>query len=312
MQDTILFSLPETELNIYSKKNPVEVPVIENKIVTAGRSPNFIRHITFDVTGTGLEGKVRAGQSIGILPPGVDKKGKPHQLRLYSSASPVFGEDGEGKHYSTTVKRLIDENWETGELFLGVCSNYLSSVRTGNKVNITGPSGKRFILPEHPEAFNYLFFATGTGIAPFRGMVKELMARKTTNSVNIIFGCPYRTDLLYADYFQKLDREMSNFNYLVSVSREQIRRDGSRPYVQHQLIDNREILQPILHQPNTLIYVCGLKGMETGIFKTLHRLGMHEYMNFRKGSAEDVTADWTDDHWKKAVKPSERMFVETY
>jgi len=80
-------TLPEVELNIYSPKDPVEAKVVENYIVTKESSPNYVRHITFDVSGTDLEGRVRVGQSIGVLPPGKDDRGKPHKLRLYSVSS---------------------------------------------------------------------------------------------------------------------------------------------------------------------------------------------------------------------------------
>jgi ferredoxin--NADP+ reductase len=70
------------------------------------------------------------------------------------------------------VKRTIDEFEE--KIYLGVASNYLADLKPGDKVLMTGPSGKRFLLPENAEDFNYILFATGTGIAPFRGMIMEL------------------------------------------------------------------------------------------------------------------------------------------
>ncbi len=101
--------LPEVELNIYTPKDPVEVPIVENRICTKENSPNFVRHVTFDISGTDLEGHVRVGQSIGILPPGKNEKGRDYKLRLYSVASPTKGEDGKSHLISTTVKRTIEE-----------------------------------------------------------------------------------------------------------------------------------------------------------------------------------------------------------
>jgi ferredoxin--NADP+ reductase len=86
--------LPEVELNIYSPKNPVEVSIVENYIVTKESSPNFVRHITFDISGTDLENRVRVGQSVGILPPGKDQNGRDHKLRLYSVSSPTSEKGG--------------------------------------------------------------------------------------------------------------------------------------------------------------------------------------------------------------------------
>lgn len=290
------FIIPDVPINLVKPKDPVEVPILESKIATSASSPNFIRHITFDVSGTPLENNIRSGQSIGILAPGVDEKGKPHSLRLYSVASPTGGEDGNGKIYATTVKRVIDENWDSQELFTGVASNYFCSLKPSDTVKMTGPSGKRYLLPENPENFNYIFFATGTGIAPFRGMIMDLVKAGSKNEMVMVFGCPYRTDLLYADYFNKLDADLPNFHYLKMISREEPRADGSKPYVQSALTYNEELLGPILRKDNTLIYICGLKGMEEGILKTLLKQGLTAYVM----------------ETEKGLKHTDRMFVEVY
>lgn len=301
--------LPEVELNIYSPKDPIEVEVIENYIVTKESSPNIVRHITFDISGTDLVDKLRIGQSVGILPPGEDENGRPHKLRLYSISSPTTGEHGKKHLVSTTVKRTIEEL--DNKLYLGVASNYLSDLRPGDKVKMTGPSGKRFLLPENPQGFNYLFFATGTGIAPFRGMIKEIFEKDYTHDCALIFGCPYRTDLLYADYFEQMDEEHENFHYLKTISRENRRKDGSKYYVQTQLEEKENLLQPILQKDNTLIYICGMKGMEIGIYKQLVRLDLLEYVQIKKDLPESLDEiPW--DKFKRYIKPSDRTFEEVY
>ncbi|MCC5926257.1 MAG: hypothetical protein JJU41_06810 [Bacteroidetes bacterium] len=302
---------PDVEINVVRAKEPVEATILENYIATAAGSPNFIRHITFDLRNTPLEGKFVAGQSIGVIPEGVDEKGKPHKVRLYSVSSPSKGENGEAHLVSTTVKRVIDEHWETQEIYTGTCSNYISSLKPGSKVKVTGPSGKRFILPKNPQEYNYLFFAAGTGVAPFRGMVMDLMDAGSTNDIALIFGCPYRTDLLYKSYFEDLNTKIPNFHYLKSVSREEPRGDGSKYYVQYQLIDNRELIEPILKKDNTIIYVCGLKGMETGIYQILAQQG---YLDYLRVSDDLLTKDPSTWSWDdiKTLKPSDRMHVEVY
>ena len=301
--------LPEVELNIYSPKNPVEATVVENYVVTKESSPNFVRHVTFDVSGTDLENRVIAGQSVGILPPGEDENGRPHKIRLYSVSSPTGGEHGKANLVSTTVKRTIEEFDK--KLYLGVCSNYLADLQPGDKVKLTGPSGKRFLLPENAQDFNYLFFATGTGIAPFRGFIKDLFAKEYKNQCALVFGCAYRTDLLYSDYLEEMAEKNPNFHYIKSISREGRRGDGSKDYVQTKLVDEAELLKPILEQPNTLIYICGLKGMETGIYKELAIHNLYDYLQIRGVVPDDLSAMAHDDI-KKTFKPSTRTFEEVY
>jgi ferredoxin--NADP+ reductase len=73
--------------------------------------------------GTG-EVPYREGQSIGVIPDGVDKNGKPHKLRLYSIASSAIGDFGDSKTVSLCVKRLVYTN-DQGQIVKGVCSNFL-------------------------------------------------------------------------------------------------------------------------------------------------------------------------------------------
>ena len=303
--------LPEVKINIIKPNDPVEVPLIETRIATAEASPNFVRHMTFDVSGTPLEDNIIAGQSFGVIAPGFQENGKPHKLRLYSTSSPSKGEKGEGKLVSTIVKRVIDEHWDTHKLFLGVCSNYLCDLEVGDIVKMTGPSGKRFLLPNNPGDFNYVFFATGTGIAPFRGMVLDLMAQGASSETALVFGSPYRTDFLYYDLFEPLAKKASNFHYLRSVSREARRADGTKSYVQHQIEDS-EWLRSLLQRENTLIYICGLKGMETGIYKQLLKFNIPGYVTVSEAIMGKNPAELSRDDLKRHVKPTDRVFLEVY
>lgn len=302
--------LPEVDLNIYSPKNPAEATIVENYVCTAESSPNIIRHITFDLTGTDLVGKFKVGQSIGVLPPGMNEKGRPHKLRLYSVSSPSKGENSNPNLVSTTVKRANEE--VDGTFYLGVCSNYICNLKPGDKVKVTGPSGRRYLLPTNALDFNYVFFATGTGIAPFRGMILELFEKGITNQVALVFGCPYRTDVIYPKYFAGMESEHSNFHYIKMISREDRREDGSKYYVQTSIDDRSDILSPILGKDNTLIYLCGMKGMENGIYHNLAKQGFLDYLTLKGDLAERDPAEWSWEEVKTMIKPSERTFEEVY
>lgn len=303
-------TLPEVELNIYTPKSPVTAKIAENYVCTAENSPNIVRHITFDISGTDLVGRVRAGQSIGVLPPGEDEKGKPHKLRLYSVSSGTKGEKGNNTLISTTVKRAIEE--VDGTLYTGVCSNYLANLKVGDEVQLSGPSGKRFLLPENAHDFNYVFFATGTGIAPFRGMLIDLFESGYKGEIALVFGCAYRTDLLYVDFFREMCDKYKNLHWVNCISREDRRKNGGKFYVQSAIEDQGEILDPILRKENTLIYLCGLKGMQTGIYHNLALKGYNEYLVLRGDLNNIPPKDWTWEDIKTDIKPSSRTFEEVY
>ncbi|MGM0506505.1 MAG: FAD-binding oxidoreductase [Bacteroidota bacterium] len=301
--------LPKVELNIHTPRDPVTATIAENYIVTSSSSPNFIRHITFDISGTDLVGRIKCGQAIGVLPPGTNEKGRPRKIRLYSVSSPDEGEGGDPTKISTTVKRVLEEC--DNKLYVGVASNYLADLQPGDEVQLTGPSGRRFLMPENATEFNYVFFATGTGIAPYRAMIQQLYSNGFDKSCVLIFGCPYQTDLLYESWLNDVENEQPDFHYLKSISREGRRADGSKDYVQTKLIDEESLLRPILEKPETLVYICGLQGMEDGIYRELLRQKLHGY--FEPGRPLPDNADNLDSReLKRALKPSSRLFVEVY
>jgi len=71
-------------------------------------------------------------------------------------------------------------------------------------------------------------------------------------------------------------------------------------------------MDPVLEKENTLIYICGLKGMESGIYRTLAKKGLNEYLDIRQPAAEKQPEDWDENDLKRYVKPSARTFVEVY
>ncbi|MCC6677813.1 MAG: hypothetical protein IT436_11760 [Phycisphaerales bacterium] len=312
--------LPAVELNLHSPIDAGIGTVFSTHRCTAStKAAGFVRHVAIDVSSTRLAGRFRPGQSFGVLPPGVDEKGRPHALRLYSIASPSRGEDGQSKVLSTTVKRLIDEHHEDHSLFLGVASNYLCSLKPGDQVRITGPAGKRFLIPAAPDEHEYLFIATGTGIAPFRGMILDMLeggpGLRSGAPITLIMGSPYATDLLYHKELQDLAAHHPNFRYLTALSRERQADGGAPMYVQDRLAHDRERLTPGLVAGKTLIYVCGIAGMELGVFQTLARLlpegALDGYLAVDAEHRGKVDG-WDRKMVHRQLKPSRRVFLEVY
>ncbi len=312
--------LPEVKMHLVRPKEPVTAVITKNEPCTNGRkTATFVRHIEFDVSGTPLEGECLVGQSVGVVAPGEDARGRPHQVRLYSLASATAGEDGAGKILSTTVKRTIDEHWETGELFLGVASNYLCNLKPGDEMQVCGPSGKRFLLPTDSNAHDYLFCATGTGIAPFRGMVRELLAGGCSRRITLVMGSPYATDLLYHDEFTQFAAAHDNFTYMTAISREaNTGPDGAvlgPMYVQDRVRADFDALQPQLESDANLIYICGIAGMELGIFqemaKRMSEPALEGYLAIDPEAKVNID-EWTRKMLNRQVKHTRRVMLEVY
>ena len=309
---------PDPALNLVRARQPATACVVSNEPCLKGKSASFVRHLVLDVGRTALAGAFLPGQSFGVLAPGTDDNGRPHKVRLYSIASPSWGEDGAALHLSTTPKRLIDEftpqrpgdDPTDHRLFLGVCSNYLCDLRAGDPVRICGPSGRRFLLPEDPAAHDYLFLATGTGIAPFRGMLLELLtgARACPSRIDLVMGAPYTGDLLYDDLFRELADRHPNFRYHTAISRE-----GRRRYVADCLHDEADVFQPRLADGRTLIYQCGIAGMQHGVYRVLAELGLDTgYLQVGESLKKLPPAEWTADLMTRHIRPTARCLLELY
>ncbi|MEZ6241782.1 MAG: hypothetical protein R3B57_01940 [Phycisphaerales bacterium] len=310
--------MPEVEQHLLTPASPGVGRVVETYPCTAGRkAAGFVRHISIDVSGTPLAGRFRAGQSFGVIPPGVDKHAKPHKLRLYSIASPSRGEDGAGQVLSTTVKRTIDEHWDDHTLFLGVASNYLCDLKEGDEVTITGPAGKRFVLPADPSAHDYVFFATGTGIAPFRAMLKELYEgdAPTCSRVTLVMGSPYASDLLYHQELRAMEEKHEGFTYLTAISRERDLDAGEGLYVQDRLRTHADLLVSMLESERTIVYICGIAGMELGILQGMGRTLKPEhlagYVTLGEGTPTDPL-QWDRRMIPRSLRPSRRVLMEVY
>lgn len=313
---------PEVPMNLVKPKEPVIGTVVASETCLKGgrKSAGFVRHVAIDVSGTPLEGQLHPGQSFGIVPPGEDENGKPHKVRLYSLASPSWGEDGEGKVISTTPKRVIDEftpqkegdDENKHDLFLGVCSNYICDAQVGDKVQVCGPNGKRFLLPVDRNAHDYIFMATGTGIAPFRSMCMELFDHPdgpTTSQVHVVMGSPYESDLLYDDLFRGYAEKHDNFHYHTAISR------GENPQYVHGLVENQweDTFQSLISSERCLLYMCGLIGMQFGVYQLLGSKGMSSaYMEIKSDYEGVHASDWDREGMRRYIRPTHRMMVEVY
>lgn len=316
--------MPEAKMNLVRPNAPVTGRVVSNDMCLKGKANVWVRHTEIDVSGTPLEGNFLVGQSFGVIVPGVDANGKPHKVRLYSVACPSWGEDGQGKIVSTTPKRTIDEykpQRSTDDqlrhtLFIGVCSNFLCDLRPGDEVQVTGPSGKRFLLPVNPADHDFVFIATGTGIAPFRGMAKELLEHPDgpcPSRIHLLMGSPYTSDLLYDDLFRRLADEHENFSYHTAISREPRGGSARGIYVPALIEEQLDTFGPLLESPRTLVYMCGLLGMDAGVYRVLLKNNLAAgYIRVADELQSVDPKQWSSKQIKRHVRTTARCMLEVY
>jgi benzoyl-CoA 2,3-dioxygenase component A len=275
-------SASKPSVNLHNRARPAIATVTGNFRLTHEAADNDVRHIILDFGDTALP--VLEGQSIGIVAPGADAEGKPHAVRLYSIASSRDGERPNTNNVALTVKREPN----------GICSNYLCDLPRGAKVEVTGPFGATFLHPEDPAA-NIIMICTGTGSAPFRAFTERRRRAMpdAAGQLLLFFGARRPEELPYFGPLQKVPDRLLTKHFCYS------RIPGEpKVYVQDRLRAEAARVRALLEQPQTHIYICGLKGMETGLEEAFADI------------SRAAGLDW--GQLKSAMRESGRYHVETY
>ncbi len=285
------FSAAHPYINIYTREKPAIARVAGNYRITDANTESDIHHIVLDFGSTTFP--VLEGQSIGVIPPGKDTKGKDHLVRLYSVASPRDGERPNHNNLSITVKRVVLET-DNGET-KGVCSNYLCDLEKGAEVQVTGPFGNTFLMPNHPEA-NIIMICTGTGSAPFRAMTERRRRKRNasdTGKLLLFFGARSKGELPYFGPLKKLPDDLIDKELVFS------REEGEpKEYVQDRMIKRADDIASLLDDENTFIYLCGLKDMEKGVNDALQTICNSHNINWEQKSRD--------------MRQQGRLHIETY
>ena len=238
---------------------------------------------------------VLEGQSIGIVPPGMDASGRPHHARQYSVASPRNGERPGYNNLSLTIKRVLVDHH--GKPVRGAASNYLCDLQVGDTVQVIGPFGASFLMPNHPRS-NIVMICTGTGSAPMRAMTEwRRRLRKSgkfeSGKLMLFFGARTQQELPYFGPLQSLPKDFIDINFAFS------RTPGApRRYVQDAMRERAADLALLLQESESYFYVCGLKSMEEGVVLALRDV------------AQQAGLDW--DTVGAALKKEGRLHLETY
>ncbi len=279
-------------VNLYTHKNVATATVVGNYRLTDENCDNDIHHIVLDF-GT-LPFPVLEGQSIAIFPPGTDAAGRPYHARQYSIASPRDGERPNYNNLSLTVKRVTTDF--DGNPVRGVCSNYLCDLKKNDTVKVIGPFGNTFLMPNLPHS-NIIMICTGTGSAPMRAMTERCRRLTKDKAFNgklmLFFGARTEHELPYFGPLMNLPKDFIDINLALSRAP-----DKPKRYVQDLIRERAADVRALLKDENTTIYVCGLKGMETGVLEAL------------KFVVESDGQQWPEVHAQ--LKAQGRLHFETY
>jgi ferredoxin-NADP reductase len=199
-------------------------------ISSAPLSPD-IRHFLFEVPEVALL-DFAPGQFVSLVE---TIRGK-EVTRAYSLAAPPAG-----NRFELCLNLVAD----------GLFSPFLFSLRPGDPVELKAILGT-FVW--RTPLRHSILVATGTGIAPFRGMLQTALP-ETDAELTLIFGARHSHGLVFDAEFRALAQRHANFRYLPTVTRPDENWKGRtgrvQPLLEECLGDRRDLD----------IYLCGLKAM---------------------------------------------------
>lgn len=193
---------------------------------------------------------------LGMLPP--------MRIRQYSISSSPLADPTK----VTLTYAVLDSPAISGQgQHVGVASNFLCSLREGEKLHVAVRPSTAFHLPADAEKTPIICMAAGTGLAPFRGFVQERAAmiaagRKLAPAL-LFFGCrsPDEDDL-YADEFARW-QELGAVDVRRAYSRASDQSDGCK-YVQDRVSKDRHEIYDLWDQ-GARLYLCGGRKVGKGI-----------------------------------------------
>ena len=138
----------------------------------------------------------------------------------------------------------------------GAGTPYLfNEVKVGSILKVSQNLGK-FVIPD-PIENDICFICTGTGIAPFRAQLNDILNKNIPHkNLYLIFGNRWTHDILYRKEMEELESKLSNFKFIPVLSREpEDKWNGKKGYV-HQIYEELFADKRPAH-----FYICGWEAM---------------------------------------------------
>ncbi len=158
----------------------------------------------------------------------------------------------------------------------GVCSSYVFSIKSGDKVTISGPYGEFFIKETESEM---IYIGGGAGMAPLRSHLFHLFHTLQTNrEVSYWYGARSKREIFYEEHFREIEKKYPNFKFHIALSEAlpEDNWDGLTGFI-HQVVYDRYLSKH--EEPEEIeYYMCGPPLMNDAVLKMLYDLGVPDEM----------------------------------
>lgn len=231
--------------------------LLSSKRITPESSREEVRQMVFHTDDLYFDSKV--GSCIRVLAPG--QYGNPYHTRLYLIADTDPTDDG--AQFEICVRRCFYMDEASGEEYGGVASNYLCDLQPGSAIKFTGPIGYPFVVPGNLDA-NLLMIGMGTGIAPFRGLIRMIYEKHGgwKGKVRLFHGARTGLEMLYLN-----DANNDIGNYFDQPTFKAFQAVSPRPAFNAPIAMDKALEQnaaevwEIVNSPDSRVYVAGMTQM---------------------------------------------------
>ncbi|MBI5798574.1 MAG: hypothetical protein HZB10_01415 [Candidatus Yonathbacteria bacterium] len=152
----------------------------------------------------------------------------------------------------------------------GAGARFFRDAQVGEKVTCYGP------FDDFPYRYSTsrskVFFATSTGVAPFRRMIEEAISEGVPSV--LLLGSPKESDVAFKNEFETLSRQSPTFSFVPCLSGADESWKGVRGYVTDQIKGREDFMRA------SDIYICGIPIMTLGVLDALRKTGVPEKQIF--------------------------------
>jgi len=152
----------------------------------------------------------------------------------------------------------------------GCGSRFFRDSKVGDKVVCYGP------YDDFPYRYrtgrSKVFFATSTGVAPFRRMIDEAIGEGV--DVALYLGSPKEGDVAFKAELEELSRAHPSFTFCPTLSNPDPDWTGAHGYVTDHIVNNPDLMR------KSDIYICGIPIMTMGVLEALEKVHVPEKQIF--------------------------------
>ncbi len=223
---------PQTDIVIHPKRINRHDPAARKKITAdvyrVGKVADDVYTLLLRFP-AGIRARFRAGQYLRVAMPDGD-------TRNFSMANAPRESDGVQLH----IRRIPGGQFSEG---------VLARLNKGDKLDIEIPYGEFYLRTEFEKPVVCL--ATGTGFAPIKSIIEDLIARGNTRRVRLYWGGRRRQDLYLLEIAEKWQARMAWLQFVPVLSEPDAGWHGATGLV------HEAVLRDILDLSGWQVYACG-------------------------------------------------------